>query len=151
LSSAGSGRLAAIAGHGAIKVEMENLFKLAIIGGGGFIGAVLRFVVSSWVQTRSGSIVFPFGTMAVNMIGCLLIGFCTYLVETRSLLSMEARSFILIGLLGAFTTFSTFGNETLGLIRDSRLDLAVLNAGAQVVIGVAMVWLGRIIASAIWS
>ncbi len=130
---------------------METLFRLSIIGAGGFIGAVLRFVVSSWVQTRSGSITFPFGTLVVNMIGCLVIGFLTYLVETRSLFSMEARSFILIGLLGAFTTFSTFGNETLGLIRDSRIDLAALNAGVQVVIGVGMVWLGRIIASAIGS
>ena len=130
---------------------MDTLLKLSIIGAGGFIGAVLRFLISSWVQTRSGSIVFPFGTLAVNMIGCLLIGFLTYLVETRSLFSVETRSFILIGLLGAFTTFSTFGIETLGLIRDNRIDLAALNAGSQVVVGVALVWLGRIIASVIWS
>ena len=130
---------------------METLIRLSIIGAGGFVGAVLRFVVSSWVQNRSGSIVFPYGTMAVNMLGCLVIGFLTCLVETRSLFSMEARSFILIGLLGAFTTFSTFGNETLGLIRDSRIDLALINAGSQVVVGVGMVWLGRIAASALWS
>lgn len=130
---------------------METLFKLSIIGAGGFTGAVLRFLVSSWVQNRSGSIVFPFGTMAVNMIGCLVIGFLTYLVETRSFFSVETRSFVLIGLLGAFTTFSTFGNETLGLIRDSRIDLAALNAGVQVVTGVCLVWLGRIIAAAIWT
>ena len=130
---------------------MDTLLKLSIIGAGGFIGAVLRFLISSWVQTRSGSIVFPFGTLAVNMIGCLLIGLLTYLVETRSFFSVETRSFILIGLLGAFTTFSTFGIETLGLIRDNRIDLAALNAGSQVVVGVALVWLGRIIASVIWS
>ena len=131
--------------------EMDTLLKFSIIGAGGFIGAVLRFLISSWVQTRSGSIVFPFGTLAVNMIGCLLIGFLTYLVETRSFFSTETRSFILIGLLGAFTTFSTFGIETLALIRDNRIDLAALNAGSQVVIGVGLVWLGRIIASVIWS
>jgi len=130
---------------------METLYKLVIIGAGGFTGAVLRFLVSSWVQARSGSILFPYGTMAVNMIGCLIIGFLTYLVETRSLFSMETRSFVLIGLLGAFTTFSTFGNETLGLIRDSRIDLAAFNACFQVVVGVGMVWLGRIIASTLWS
>ncbi len=130
---------------------METLFRLSIIGAGGFVGAVLRFLVSSWVQTRSGSIVFPYGTMSVNMIGCLVIGLLTWLVETRSLFSTEIRSFVLIGLLGAFTTFSTFGNETLGLIRDSRLDLAALNAVSQVVVGVGMVWLGRIIAAALWS
>jgi CrcB protein len=129
---------------------METLFKLTIIGAGGFAGAVLRFLVSSWVQNRTGSVLFPFGTMSVNMIGCLVIGFLTYLVETRSLLSMEVRSFVLIGLLGAFTTFSTFGNETLGLIRDSRLDLAAFNACFQVVVGVGMVWLGRILASTLW-
>ena len=130
---------------------MDTLLKLSLIGAGGFLGAVLRFLISSWVQTRSGSIVFPFGTLAVNMIGCLLIGLLTYLVETRSFFSVETRSFILIGLLGAFTTFSTFGIETLGLIRDNRIDLAALNAGSQVVIGVGLVWLGRIIASVIWS
>ncbi len=132
-------------------MTMDTLFKLSIIGAGGFTGAVLRYLVSSWAQARSGSIIFPFGTLAVNMIGCLLIGFLTYLVETRSMFSMETRSFILIGLLGAFTTFSTFGIETLGLIRDNRIDLAALNAGSQVVVGVALVWLGRIIASVIWS
>jgi len=130
--------------------DMETLLKLSIIGAGGFTGAVLRFLVSSWVQNRSGSIMFPFGTMAVNMIGCLIIGFLTYLVETRSFFSVEIRGFVLIGLLGAFTTFSTFGNETLGLIRESRLDLAAVNAGFQVITGVGLVWLGRILASIIW-
>jgi CrcB protein len=130
---------------------MDTLIRLSIIGAGGFTGAVLRFLVSSWVQNRSGSIVFPFGTMAVNMIGCFVIGLLTWLVESRAMFSMETRSFVLIGLLGAFTTFSTFGNETLGLIRDSRLDLAMANAGLQVVVGVALVWAGRIVASLIWS
>jgi CrcB protein len=124
---------------------MNTLFKLSLIGAGGFTGAVLRFMVSSWVQNRSGSIVYPFGTLAVNMIGCLLIGFLSALVETRSMFSPETRGFVLIGLLGAFTTFSTFGNETLNLIRESRIELAMLNAGAQVVFGVGLVWLGRVV------
>jgi len=129
---------------------MEAIVRLFIIGAGGFVGAVLRYLVSSWVQYRSGSIIFPFGTMSVNMIGCLVIGFMTYLVEARSMFSPELRSFVLIGLLGAFTTFSTFGNETLGLIRDNRIDLAVMNGGFQVFVGVGMVWLGRILAANLW-
>lgn len=129
---------------------MDAVIRLGIIGAGGFVGAVLRYLVSGWVQYRSGSIIFPFGTMSVNMIGCLVIGFLTFLVESRSLFSPELRSFVLIGLLGAFTTFSTFGNETLGLIRDNRIDLATMNAGIQVVVGVGMVWLGRILAASIW-
>ncbi len=129
---------------------METVIRLGIIGAGGFVGAVMRYLVSGWVQYRSGSIIFPFGTMSVNMIGCLVIGFLTFLVESRSFFSPELRSFVLIGLLGAFTTFSTFGNETLGLIRDNRIDLAVINAGIQVFVGVGMVWLGRILAASIW-
>ncbi len=129
---------------------MESIIRLGIIGAGGFVGAILRYLVSGWVQYRSGSLIFPFGTMSVNMIGCLVIGFMTWLVESRSMFSPELRSFVLIGLLGAFTTFSTFGNETLGLIRDNRIDLALINGGFQVIVGVGMVWLGRILAANIW-
>jgi len=129
---------------------METVLKLCIIGTGGFLGAVLRYLISSWVQYRSGSIIFPFGTLAVNMIGCLVIGLLSFLVESRSMFSPETRAFVLIGLLGAFTTFSTFGNETLALIRDNRLDLALVNAGVQVFFGVGMVWLGRVLAALIW-
>lgn len=125
---------------------MDALLRLSLIGAGGFTGAVLRFWVSSWVQGRSGSIVFPFGTLTVNMVGCLLIGFLSALVDMKSIFSPETRSFLLIGLLGAFTTFSTFGNETLNLIRESRVELALLNAGGQVLLGVFLVWLGRMLA-----
>ena len=125
---------------------MDALLRLSLIGAGGFTGAVLRFWVSSWVQGRSGSIVFPFGTLTVNMVGCLLIGFLSALVDMKSIFSPEMRSFLLIGLLGAFTTFSTFGNETLNLIRENRVELALLNAGGQVLLGVFLVWLGRMLA-----
>lgn len=126
---------------------MDSLLKLSLIGTGGFIGAVLRFLISSWTQGRAGLLVFPLGTLTVNMIGCLLIGFLSALVELKAMFSPETRSFLLIGLLGAFTTFSTFGNETFNLIRASRMDLAVLNAGGQVVLGVFLVWLGHFFAS----
>ncbi|MFP7755114.1 fluoride efflux transporter CrcB [Thermodesulfobacteriota bacterium B35] len=129
---------------------METLIRLLVIGSGGFVGAILRYLVSGWVQVWSGSILFPFGTMAVNLIGCFVIGFLSFLVESRGFLSVETRSFLLIGLLGAFTTFSTFGNETLTLVRNGRMDLAAINATSQVLIGLVMVWLGRVSASGIW-
>lgn len=129
---------------------METVIRLCSIGLGGFAGAILRYVVSGWVQDRSGSIAFPFGTAAVNLIGCLIIGLLTFLVETRAYLSAETRAFLLIGLLGSFTTFSTFGNETLMLIRSGRMDMAALYAGGQVVLGVLLVWLGRLMAAAVW-
>lgn len=125
---------------------MEYLFRLFIVGAGGFAGAILRFLVSSWVQGRSGSIAFPFGTLTVNMIGCLLIGFLSALVEIKSLFSSETKMFVFVGFLGAFTTFSTFGNETFNLIRDGRVEFALLNAGGQVLLGLFLVCLGRILA-----
>lgn len=129
---------------------MEHVIRLCSIGLGGFVGAILRYLVSGWVQDRSGSIAFPYGTLSVNLMGCFIIGFLTFLVETRSFFSVETRSFILIGLLGSFTTFSTFGNETLVLIRGGRLDMAAFYTGVHLVVGVMMVWMGRLVASGIW-
>jgi CrcB protein len=129
---------------------MEMVIRLCSIGLGGFAGAILRYLVSGWVQNRSGSIIFPYGTAAVNLIGCFIIGLLTFLVETRSSFSVETRAFVLIGLLGSFTTFSTFGSETLMLLRNGRIDMAALYAGGQVVLGVLMVWLGRLLAAGIW-
>lgn len=130
--------------------DVASLGHLAIIGAGGFIGAVLRYLVAGWLQRASGSILFPFGTLGVNLIGCYCIGALAWLVEARSLLGPETRMFVMIGLLGAFTTFSTFGNETLELLRHGRSDLALVNIGVHVVAGLAMVWLGRGLAALIW-
>ena len=128
----------------------NNFLKIILIGTGGFTGAILRYLLSGWVQYRSGSITFPFGTMAVNLIGCAFIGLLTFLVDHRSALSVEMRAFLLVGFLGSFTTFSTFGNETMNLLRDGRMDLAVFNVGGQVLAGIILVWVGRAIASFIW-
>ena len=129
---------------------MDTVIRLFSIGLGGFVGAILRYLVSGWVQDRSGSIAIPFGTAAVNLSGCFIIGILTFLVESRSYFSVETRAFVLIGLLGSFTTFSTFGSETLMLIRSGRMDIAALYSGGQVVVGVMMVWLGRLLAAGIW-
>ena len=94
------------------------MIKLLLIGTGGFIGSILRYLVSGSVQAASQSIAFPYGTLAVNVIGCFLIGFLSELAETRSLFSPDTRAFLIVGILGGFTTFSAFGNETMNLIRD---------------------------------
>lgn len=129
---------------------MDGVWKLLSIGAGGFCGAILRYLVSGWVQDRSGLQLFPIGTMGVNLLGCFFIGLLTSLVESRLLLSVEMKSFLLVGLLGAFTTFSTFGNETFFLLREGRFDLAVYNSVLQVVVGLLMVWFGRVLAVVIW-
>lgn len=127
-------------------MSSELILRLLLIGVGGAAGAVLRFLFSSWVQARSGFHAYPFGTLSVNLLGCLLIGFLSGLADSRSMFSAEIRSFLIIGCLGAFTTFSSFGNETLNLLQAGRLELALLNIGAQVVLGLMLVWLGRTLA-----
>ena len=124
--------------------------NLIIIGLGGFCGAILRYLVGGGIQKWSSSVDFPHGTLMVNLLGCLLIGMLTRLDEVRSVLSPEMRYFILIGLLGAFTTYSTFSNEAVNLINDRRFDLAVLYVGAHMILGLAAVFIGRLTTFAIW-
>jgi CrcB protein len=124
--------------------------KLLWVGFGGFAGAVMRYLASGWVQQASGSVTFPWGTLAVNAAGCLAIGALSYLADTRGILHPEARLFLIVGVLGGFTTFSAFGNETMNLLRDGENLLAGANVGASVLLCLASVWAGRVIAIAIW-
>ncbi len=126
------------------------MVKLLIIGAGGFLGAILRYLLSGLFQNLSGSAVFPVGTLAVNLVGCFAIGLLSYLAEYRGLFGPETRLFVFIGLLGALTTFSTFGHETYGLIKDARVSFALFNVGFHVVAGLTFVWLGRVVAYTLW-
>ncbi len=116
---------------------------LVLVGMGGFIGAILRYLLSGTVQKWSGSGSFPYGTLVVNLLGCLLIGLLSQVLESRNILSSEIRSFVFIGTLGAFTTFSTLGNETMNLLRNGETALSLLNIGTHLVIGLTAVWLGH--------
>ncbi|NOT21444.1 MAG: fluoride efflux transporter CrcB [Nitrospiraceae bacterium] len=126
------------------------VIKLLLIGAGGFIGSVLRYVIGGTVQTLSQSVAFPYGTLAVNILGCFCIGFLSELVDTRALIGAETRAFLVVGILGGFTTFSAFGNETMNLMRDGEAALALMNVGTQVLLGLGAVWLGYTLAYAIW-
>jgi len=84
------------------------------------------------------------------VIGCFLIGFLSELAQSRSLFSPDTRAFLIVGILGGFTTFSAFGNETMNLLRDGGQALALLNVSAQVLLGLGAVWLGYILAYQIW-
>lgn len=117
--------------------------KLFLIGAGGFVGAVLRYVVSGVAQSLSHSAGFPYGTLVVNLSGCLMIGFLARLADLQGVFGPETRLFLFIGLLGAFTTFSTFGNETYTLLQGGEIGPALLNIGASVLLGLAAVWLGQ--------
>jgi CrcB protein len=118
------------------------LINSALVGSGGFVGALLRYGLSGLVHRQVPFTTFPYGTMAVNLVGCLLIGAFAGLAESRQLFGPELRTFVLIGLLGGFTTFSTLGYETFAMIRDGEYLLATVNVGVQVVLGLALVWAG---------
>ena len=124
--------------------------NLLIIGMGGFCGAILRYLISGGVQKWSQSVDFPYGTLAVNLMGCMLIGMLTRLDEVRSILSPELRFLIMIGLLGAFTTYSTFSNEAMNLINDRRFQSAFIYLSAHVVLGLLAVLLGRLSTYLLW-
>ena len=125
--------------------------KLLLAGAGGFIGSALRYLVAMGVDNWYGRGDFPFGTLAVNVIGCLIIGLLTFLAESRAAFSAELRVFLVIGILGGFTTFSSFGNDTVNLWRAGREGRALINIGAQLVLGLGAVWLGRMLARQVWG
>ena len=127
-----------------------TMTKILLVGAGGFIGSVLRYLVSGFAQTFSQSMAFPYGTLAVNVLGCFCIGFLSELADVRALISSDTRAFLIVGILGGFTTFSAFGNETMNLIRDGDAALALMNVGAHVLLGLGAVWLGYTMAALIW-
>jgi len=125
------------------------MLYMVLVGLGGFLGAMLRYLVSGFVYGALREPLFPYGTLAVNALGCLLVGLLAGLAESRGLFSPEARVFLLIGFLGSFTTFSTFGYETLQLLRDGELLSAALNVFGQVGLGLGGVWAGDALAKLI--
>jgi len=118
------------------------LINAAAVGTGGFIGALARYGLGGFVHRQFPYTTFPIGTLTVNLAGCLLIGILAGLAEPRQLFGPEARAFVLIGILGGFTTFSTSGFETFALLRDGEYLRAAANIGFNGVFGLILVWLG---------
>lgn len=117
--------------------------QIIAIAAGGAIGAVLRFWVSSGTYAMLGRD-FPYGTLAVNVLGSLLMGLLSVLLIERLSLGPEWRAAILVGLLGGFTTFSTFSIETLNLIDIGAHGKALANMALSVVLCVGAAWVGVI-------
>lgn len=129
---------------------MPPILSVLYVAIGGALGSVSRYLLGTWTQTLSKSIDFPYGTLAVNLIGCFVIGFLSQLAEVRGAFTPESRALIFIGILGGFTTFSAFGNDTFNLLRDGETFNALANVGANVILGLALVWFGRTAAYWIW-
>ena len=115
--------------------------RIILIGVAGLVGTLFRYWLSGWTARRFGE-TFPSGTLIVNLVGCFLAGLLFYLMFDRYLVNQTIRTVILIGLLGGFTTFSSFGLQTFTLLREGEMGLALLNIAASNVGGLLMVWFG---------
>ncbi len=126
------------------------MVKVILVGLGGFAGSILRYLVSGYVQQLAKDSGFPFGTVVVNLAGCLAIGFLAQLAERHGYLTPEARLLVFMGFLGGFTTFSTFASETMNLLRAGEILAGLVNLNVHLVLGLAAVWLGRSLAYLLW-
>ena len=118
-----------------------NLLNLLLIAIGGALGSTARYLFSLLVQRASGTL-FPIGTFAVNCVGCLVFGAIAGAAEQRVQIAPELRLFLLVGILGGFTTFSSYAFESFVLLRDGQFAAASVNIVGQVVAGLAGMWIG---------
>jgi len=126
------------------------MFKMTLIFFGAGFGGVARYALAGWIQSPAGDS-FPVGTLAVNVIGCLLIGFLGAAFAGPVLLREEYRIAVLVGVLGGFTTFSTFGRETFDFAADRQWLFAALNLILANGLGLAAVWLGTRVAQRLYG
>jgi CrcB protein len=117
--------------------------QLLLIGTGGFIGSVARYLVSR-LNTRIEWFSIPIGTLTVNVIGSLLIGFLVGISEKSPILTVEWRMFLMVGLCGGFTTFSSFTGENLMLVKNGQVLPLLLYTALSILLGFTAVYLGYI-------
>lgn len=117
------------------------MVKLLWIAAGGATGSVLRYLVSGWVQQGTGG-TFPWGTLVVNVCGCFLIGLLAHLLAEQSLVREEHRAALLIGVLGGFTTYSTYAWETLAFVGEGQFGRALANVALSTIVGLGAAWAG---------
>jgi fluoride exporter len=120
--------------------------KILLAGIGGFIGSALRYWASAHIHGLTKESLFPYATLTVNVFGCFVIGFLFYLAEAREMFTAESTALLFVGFLGGVTTFSTFGNETVNLLRGSEYVIALAYVGAHLFLGLGSVFAGRSVA-----
>jgi CrcB protein len=121
--------------------QLDMIKTLLLIGTGGFLGSISRFLASRFMQNNFPS-AFPFGTFFVNVTGCLLIGVIYGFSERSSLLTSGWKMFLTVGFCGGFTTFSTFANENLALLRDGDFFHFLIYTGLSVFLGITATFFG---------
>lgn len=120
---------------------------LAYVALGGVLGTVARYLLQGWVQARAAATTFPLGTLTINLLGSLLLGFLIRYATGSTVISPEVRGALTIGFCGAFTTMSTFSYETMTLLRDSQYWYAGLYMGGSMLGCVAAVIAGTALAN----
>jgi len=118
------------------------LYRILLVGIGGFLGSAMRYIISGWAVKAFGDYI-PYGTLLVNVIGCFFIGFIMEASVEIWPISSELRVFLTTGLMGGFTTFSAFSYETMALFSDGSSILAGANVLLNLLLGCAAVWLGK--------
>ncbi len=116
-----------------------------LIGLGSFIGGILRYLLSQLIQNKALTS-FPYGTLTVNVLGCLLIGI-VFGISERTGITDEWKLFLATGLLGGFTTFSAFSNESIAMIRDGQAGAALIYIGCSVLLGLLATYGGILVAN----
>ena len=122
--------------------------KVVLIGLAGLVGTLGRYALSGIIARRFGE-TFPTGTLLVNVAGCFLAGFLFYLMQERFLVDQTIRAVVMIGLLGGFTTFSSFGLQTFTLLKDGEFWFAAVNIVGSNLLGLLMVWAGYTMAKVV--
>jgi len=116
--------------------------NLLLVGLGGFVGSVARYLLGGWILHQTAEARFPWSTFTVNLFGCLAIGVLSGVAERLGMIGPTARLFLFTGVLGGFTTFSAFGLETVYLLRRNEIWIALAYAVGSVMMGVLFLWLG---------
>ena len=113
-----------------------------IVGFGGFLGTIARWLLGGFILHRAPNLKFPLGTFTINILGCLLIGLLAGFAERRGSFSPELRLFLFTGICGGFTTFSAFAHENVFLLRRGEMATSLLYITGSVIAGLLAVWIG---------
>jgi CrcB protein len=119
------------------------VYRTLLVAFGGLVGSVARYWLAGWVQHANGS-AFPFGTLAVNLLGSLIVGMVLTMSLERGMISAETRILLGTGLCGGFTTMSTFSYETLALLQSGSTGAALANVGVTLLGCLFAVWAGSV-------
>lgn len=125
------------------------LKNVIIVGIGGFIGTITRYLLTLYIHKATDTI-FPLGTLIVNLIGCFVIGFVIGLFEKGSLVSPELRLFLTVGFCGGLTTFSTFSSDIVNLLTDLEIFYFTIYLALSIILGILLSFAGKNLVMLIW-